>query len=101
MNVMSTVIMCGQTAERGAREPAVVRNIRSAILERLRIQGFIVFDRTDIYAQAARDIGEALQAGELRIPNDEIVFPGGGADIASAYLEPASGQRRGRFVLAV
>ena len=101
MDVMGTVIMCGQTAERGAPEPAVVRNIRAAILERLRIQGFIVFDRTDIYAQAARDIGEAFQAGELKIPHEEIVFPGGLADFASAYLELASGQRRGKFVLAL
>lgn len=99
MDAMGTVIMCGQTSERGAPEPAVVRNIRAVILERLRIQGFIVFDRTDLYAQAAQEIGRAFQAGELIIPHDEIVACGGLSDFSSAYLDLISGTRRGKYVL--
>jgi len=101
MDAMGTVIMCGQTSERGAPESAVVRNIRAAILERLRIQGFIVFDRADLYPQAAREIDDAFQAGLLTIPHEEVVYSGGLSDFASAYLDLASGKRRGKYVLAV
>ena len=99
MDAMGTVIMCGQTSERGAPEPAVVHNIRAAILERLRIQGFIVFDRADLYPQAAREIGQAFQAGVLTVPHEEVVYPGGLSDFVSAYLDLASGKRRGKHVL--
>lgn len=79
----------------------MVHNIRAAILERLRIQGFIVFDRTDLYSEAAQEIGEAYQAGELVIPHDEVVLSGGLSDFASGYLELVSGTRRGKYVLAI
>ena len=101
MDSMGTVIMCGQTSERGAPLPAVVHNIRAAILERLRIQGFIVFDKADLYAQAAQEIGQAFQAGELVIPHNEIVFSGGLSDFSSAYLDLISGTRRGKYVLQI
>jgi NADPH-dependent curcumin reductase CurA len=99
MEAMGTVIMCGQTAERGAAQPAVVQNIRATILERLRIQGFVVFDRADLYDRAAQEIGSAFQAGALKIPHAEIVYTGGLVEFAAAYQDLASGARRGKYVL--
>src|SRR5688500_12482453 len=74
MNLFSRVVVCGLISEYNATEPYGIRNWRSVLVNRIRLQGMIVFDWKERY-------GEALKAltgyyGEGRLKYRESVVEG-------------------------
>jgi NADPH-dependent curcumin reductase CurA len=74
MNLFSRVVVCGLISDYNATEPYGIRNWRSVLVNRIRLQGMIVFDWKDRY-------GEALMAlagyyGEGRLKYRESVVEG-------------------------
>ena len=61
MNRHSRVVVCGLIAEYNATEPYGSRTVRSVLVNRIRMQGMIVFDWKDRY-------GEALTALPATLP---------------------------------
>src|SRR5918992_2138151 len=49
MNVFSRVVVCGLISEYNATEPYGIRNWRAVLVNRIRLQGMIVFDWKDRY----------------------------------------------------
>jgi len=64
MNAASRVVLCGLIAEYNAREP-YGHNLRPALVNRIRMQGMIVFDWKDRYAEAVDALRAHLDAGRL------------------------------------
>jgi NADPH-dependent curcumin reductase CurA len=66
MNVFSRIVVCGLIAEYNATEPYGYRMMRSILVNRIRMQGMIVFDWKDRYGEAIADLGARVAAGKLR-----------------------------------
>jgi NADPH-dependent curcumin reductase CurA len=65
MNAFGRVALCGLIAGYGGEE-IPVRNVRSMLVNRLRVQGFIVSDHLDVWPEAIRELAEAIAAGKIR-----------------------------------
>jgi NADPH-dependent curcumin reductase CurA len=66
MNTFSRVIVCGLISGYNATTPYEMKNIRSILVNRIRMQGMIVFDWHQRYAEARGDLAGMLQQGKLK-----------------------------------
>lgn len=66
MNVHSRIVVCGLIAEYNATEPHGYKMMRSVLVNRIRMQGMIVFDWKERYGEALADLGARVAAGKLR-----------------------------------
>jgi hypothetical protein len=66
MNVHSRIVVCGLIAEYNATEPYRYRNLRSVLVNRIRMQGMIVYDWKDRYGEAITGLAAHLAAGKLK-----------------------------------
>ena len=66
MNPFSRLPVCGLISQYNATEAYGVKNFRSILVNRIRVQGFIVFDFADRYREATADLAGWLAAGQLR-----------------------------------
>jgi NADPH-dependent curcumin reductase len=66
MNVFSRIVVCGLIAEYNATQPYAYRAMRSILVNRIRMQGMIVFDWKERYEEALADLGARVAAGKLR-----------------------------------
>ena len=66
MNVRSRITVCGLISEYNATEPYGVKMFRSVLVNRIKIQGMIVFDWFDRYAEANKSLLELVGAGKLK-----------------------------------
>ena len=101
MNAFGTVVMCGQTSERGRTSPTPVYNIREVIMERLTTRGFVIFDHPDQFSKAASEIGEGIADGTLLSPHEDIYHKGGLAGFFKAYEALLNDDRKGKHVLCL
>jgi NADPH-dependent curcumin reductase len=58
-------VVCGTIADYDAVEPYRVRNWRAILVNRLRVQGMIVFDWKDRYGEALKALGGYFAEGKL------------------------------------
>lgn len=66
MNQNGRIVVCGLIAEYNATQPYGYRNLRSILVNRIRMQGMIVFDWHKRYGEAIADLGARVGAGKLR-----------------------------------
>ena len=66
MNFRSRMIVCGLISEYNATEAYGVKMFRSVLVNRIRIQGMIVFDWVDRYAEANQALLDLVVAGKLK-----------------------------------
>ena len=66
MNLFSRVVVCGLIAEYNATEPYGYKNLRAVLVNRIRIQGMIVFDWKERYGEALQALAGYLAAGRLK-----------------------------------
>jgi len=66
MNVKSRIAVCGLISDYNATEPYGVKNFRSILVNRIRVQGLIVFDWLERYPEANRALQELAAAGRLK-----------------------------------
>ncbi|TMH26227.1 MAG: NADP-dependent oxidoreductase [Betaproteobacteria bacterium] len=65
MKLHGRVVVCGMIADYNALEPYRVRNWRAILVNRLRVQGMIVFDWKDRYGEALKALGGYFAEGKL------------------------------------
>jgi len=66
MNVRSRIIVCGLISDYNALEPYGVKMFRSILVNRIKVQGMIVFDWFERYAEANAALAELVSAGKLK-----------------------------------
>ena len=66
MNRHSRVVICGLIAEYSAKEPYGYRGLRSVLVNRIRMQGMIVFDWKDRYGEALPALTSYVADGRLK-----------------------------------
>lgn len=66
MNPFSRLIVCGLISDYNATEPYGVKMFRSILVNRIKVQGMIVFDWKDRYPEALKALGGLLAAGRLK-----------------------------------
>ena len=66
MNPFARMPVCGLISQYNATEPYGVKNFRFVLVNRIKVQGFIVFDFAERYPTALAELGEWLAAGKLR-----------------------------------
>ena len=66
MNLFGRVVVCGSISDYNSTEPYRVRNWRAILVNRLRVQGMIVFDWKDRYGEALKELSGLLAQGKLR-----------------------------------
>ena len=66
MNAFSRIPLCGLISQYSATEAYGVKQFRSFLVNRIRLQGFICFDRLDLWPQALRELSGWLVEGKLK-----------------------------------
>jgi NADPH-dependent curcumin reductase CurA len=66
MNTFSRVIVCGLISGYNATTPYEMKNIRSVLVNRIRMQGMIVFDWNQRYAEARSELAGMVQQGKIK-----------------------------------
>jgi len=66
MNRHSRIVVCGLVAEYSATQPYGYTRLRSVLVNRIRMQGMIVFDWTDRYGEALAGLSQLLAQGKLK-----------------------------------
>jgi hypothetical protein len=66
MKPFSRVAICGLISQYSATEQYGLKNIRSVLVNRIRMQGFIVSDRLELWPQALAELGEHVAAGRIK-----------------------------------
>src|SRR5687768_1157069 len=66
MNLFGRIVVCGTISDYNATDPYRVRNWRAILVNRLKVQGMIVFDWKDRYGEALKALGGYLAAGQLK-----------------------------------
>jgi len=66
MNPFSRLPVCGLISQYNASEPYGLRNFRSVLVNRIKIQGFIVFDMKEHHRQAVTELASWLAEGKLK-----------------------------------
>jgi NADPH-dependent curcumin reductase CurA len=72
LNDFGRMVMCGMVAEYNDVEPQPGPNLTSAVRKRLRIQGFIVSDRWQRFAEYRAMAAPLLKSGELKYREDIV-----------------------------
>jgi NADPH-dependent curcumin reductase CurA len=73
MNPFSRIVICGLIAEYEATAPYAYTRLRSVLVNRIRMQGMIVFDWKNRYGEALQGLAGHLAAGKLRYRESVVV----------------------------
>jgi NADPH-dependent curcumin reductase CurA len=66
MNAFSRIAVCGLISQYNAVEPYGVKSFQSVLINRIRIQGFIVSDRMELWAKALPELIGWVASGKIK-----------------------------------
>jgi len=66
MKLFGRIVVCGMISDYNATEPYRVKNLRAVLVNRLKMQGMIVFDWKDRYGEALKALGGYYAGGKLK-----------------------------------
>jgi NADPH-dependent curcumin reductase len=66
LNPFSRVALCGMISDYNATEAYGTKMMRALLVNRVRLQGFIVFDRPDLYQKAVTQLAKWVSQGKIR-----------------------------------
>jgi NADPH-dependent curcumin reductase CurA len=66
MNPFGRITICGLISQYNATEPYALKHMRSVLTNRLRVQGFIVNDRMELWPRALADLTQWVAAGKIK-----------------------------------
>jgi NADPH-dependent curcumin reductase CurA len=66
MNVKSRIAVCGLISDYNTTEPYGVKMFRSILVNRIKVQGLIVFDWLERYPEGNKALQELVAAGKLK-----------------------------------
>jgi hypothetical protein len=99
INTRARIAVCGMIAEYNLEQPAVgPRPGRMLLVNRARMQGFLVFDYRDRYPEATRAIAHWIREGKIKYREDIVE---GLANAPQAFLGLMQGKNFGKLLVKV
>ena len=86
-------VMCGAISQYNSSKPEGPKNIMNVVTQRLKLQGFIVFDHASEFPQARKQLAQWL--GEGKINRSEYVVKGGLKNYDEGFKQLFSGANTG------
>ncbi len=65
-NAFARVALCGMISDYNSTDAYGVKMIRSLLVNRVNLRGFIVFDRLDLYGRAIQQLGKWVSQGKIK-----------------------------------
>jgi NADPH-dependent curcumin reductase CurA len=96
MNPFSRIPLCGLISEYQNAEPRGLRNVRSLLVNRIKLQGFIVYDHLQAWPAALADLERWV--AEVRIKYRESVAEGL-RNAPAAFIGMLSGKNFGKQIV--
>jgi NADPH-dependent curcumin reductase len=93
------VVICGAISQYNSGLAEGPKNYLSLLVNRARMEGFVIFDYADRYAEAGADIAGWLRAGKLQ--SKEHVVTGSVGDFPATLLKLFRGENLGKLVLQI
>ncbi|MBV8032524.1 MAG: NADP-dependent oxidoreductase [Betaproteobacteria bacterium] len=66
MNPFSRIAVCGLISQYNATDPYGVKSFQSVLVNRIKVQGFIVSDRMELWPRALADLSSWVASGKLK-----------------------------------
>jgi NADPH-dependent curcumin reductase CurA len=66
MNLRSRIVICGLISDYNAKEPYGLKNFRAILVNRIKVQGMIVFDWLERYPEANQALLDLVIGGKLK-----------------------------------
>ena len=98
MNPFSRITICGLVSQYNATEPYGVRNLRSILTNRIRVQGFIVNDRMELWPRALDELAGWIAEGRIRY-RETVAH--GLANAPRAFIGMLRGDNLGKQLVAL
>jgi NADPH-dependent curcumin reductase CurA len=90
------VVICGAVSQYNASEMKGPSNYMALLVRRARMEGFVVFDYADRYADAAREMGRWMQEGKLKGAEQAVA---GIETFPDTLLMLFNGENKGKLIL--
>jgi NADPH-dependent curcumin reductase CurA len=90
------MVLCGMVAEYNDVQPQPGPNLMAAVRKRLRIQGFIVSDEWQRFAEYRAMVAPLLRAGQLKYREDIV---DGLDNAAAAFIGLLQGRNFGKLLV--
>jgi len=97
-NPFARVALCGMIADYNATEAYGVKMMRSLLVNRVNLRGFIVFDRLDLYARAIPQLARWVSQGKIKYHETVAV---GLENAPSAFIGMLKGANLGKQLVKV
>ena len=97
-NPFARVALCGMIADYNATEAYGVKMMRSLLVNRVSLRGFIVFDRLDLYARAIPQLARWVSQGKIKYHETVAV---GLENAPSAFIGMLKGANLGKQLVKV
>ncbi|HWM35553.1 MAG TPA: NADP-dependent oxidoreductase [Streptomyces sp.] len=99
LNVHGRATICGMIAQYNATEPpAAPRNLAMVIGKRLRLQGLLVMDHTDLMPKFFEEVSGWIRSGELQYRETVVE---GMEHAADAFLGLLKGENTGKMIVSL
>lgn len=92
-------VICGVISQYNSSSPPGIKNISQVVSMRIKMQGFIVFDARDRYAEARRDLGTWLAEGKIK--KNETIIKGGLEKAEQGLVDLFRGVNQGKLMVEV
>ena len=98
VNPFARIVACGMISQYNLQDPDGVHNLMSIVGNRVLMQGFIVTDHMDRFAEFHAEMGALLRAGEVRYRED---ITEGITNAPSAFIGMLKGKNFGKAVVEI
>jgi NADPH-dependent curcumin reductase CurA len=92
-------VCCGMISQYNTSNPIGPKNISRVVTMRIRMQGFIVMDHADKYADARRDLAKWIEEGKLK--TTETIIKGGLRAAETGLIDLYKGVNTGKLIVEI
>ncbi|EMD85210.1 hypothetical protein COCC4DRAFT_34857 [Bipolaris maydis ATCC 48331] len=92
-------VICGAISDYNNKKPAGLKNYMMIISMRIRMQGFVIFDYEDKYAEARKELAQWLSEGKIK--RKETIYEGGITKAEEALVGLFEGKNTGKILVKV
>ncbi len=98
LNAFSRIPLCGLVSQYNVTQPYAVRNFGALLTNRVKLQGFIVSEHTDLWPQAMQELKQLFVSGQLKYRE---TIADGLQNAPAAFIGMLKGENLGKQLVKV